>query len=118
MQSIHILDGNTVKVQGYMATCGGYSCGLFASEHAHAEFWRIANDGNSKEDFPEFLSIGYDKTFDRKAGPLSRHYVVVTARVSDECRDMFGRIKCTDRASDLIPIDISLRSNPAVTSNA
>jgi hypothetical protein len=117
IQSIHTLDGKTVKVGGYMATCGGYDCGLFSTEQASRDFWRIANDSKSKEKFPEFLSIGYDAKFDRKAGPLAGHYVVVTGQVSDRCRDTFGRIKCTDRAPDIIPNDIALESKAAALPN-
>jgi hypothetical protein len=118
LRSIHTLSGRRVKVTGYMPTCGGLECGLFASKNAYAEFWRVIDGPKSKDPLPEFLSIGFDKNFDRKAGPLAGHYVVVTGRVSDECRDTFGRFHCTDRARDLIPTDIALQSQPDVSTRA
>jgi len=108
LKSIHALDGETVKVRGYMASCAGYDCGLFASEQAHKDFWRVVENQSGNQDLPDFLSIGYDEEFDRKAAPLMGRYVVVTGRVHDECRDLLGQPQCTDRAPDLEPIAISL----------
>jgi hypothetical protein len=108
LKSIHVLDGETVKVRGYMASCAGYDCGLFASEQAHKDFWRVLESRNANQETPDFLSIGYNDEFDRKAGPLAGRYVVVTGRVNDECRDVRGQPLCTDRSPDLEPIAISL----------
>ncbi|MFL6728277.1 MAG: hypothetical protein ACJ8FS_17450 [Sphingomicrobium sp.] len=107
LQNIDSLNGMRVKVFGFMPGCGVYDCSLFANEHQANDFWRIADSPERKEKLPQFVEIGSDPGFDAKSGPLTGHYVVVTGRVTNECRP-HSRESCTDRGPDLVPIDIAL----------
>ena len=112
LKNLDELNGKSVEVQGFMPECGAYSCVLFANEQLSKDFWRIANGPDRKVELPDFLSVGFDEAFDRKAGPLAGRYVVVRARVSNKCRPG-GVPSCTDRADDLIPLDIAPLGPPS-----
>jgi hypothetical protein len=102
-QNLDSLNGRQVKVLGFMPDCGVYDCSLFANEQQAKDFWKVADGPDRKKKLPEFVEIGEARGFDAKAGPLAGHYVVVTGRVTNECQRSF----CTDRAADLVPIDIA-----------
>jgi hypothetical protein len=103
LHNIDSLNGKRVKVLGFMPGCGGYDCSLFANEQQARDFLRIASSTGRKEKLPEFVEIGEVRGFDAKAGPFAGRYVVVTGRVTNECRQ-----GCLDRGPDLVPIDIAL----------
>lgn len=102
-QNLDELNGKAVKVAGFLPDCGGYDCSLFSTEQQAKNFWVIANDPHRKEKLPEFVEIGSVRGFDEKAAPLAGHYVVVTGRVTTECKS-----GCTDRGPNLIPATIAL----------
>ena len=106
IKHIDRLDGKTIKVSGYLFSCEGYDCGLFPNEAKFRDFGQIVNNHRGGE-LPDFLSIGYDEAFDRKAGPLAGRYVIVTGKINNDCRPG-GLPSCTDRANDIEPIDIVL----------
>ena len=111
LENIDRLDGKKVRISGFLYECELYDCGLFASEAKSKEFGDIVSKRREGE-LPDFLSIGYDKAFDRKAGPLAGKYVVVTGRINNDCRPG-GVPSCTDRANDIEPLEIVLAPSAA-----
>jgi hypothetical protein len=105
LENIDSLNGKTVKVLGFLPDCGVYDCSLFVNEQQAHDFWRIANKPQG-EKLPKFVEIGEVRGFDARTRPFAGHYVVVTGRVTNECRG-HGHF-CTDRGPDLVPIDIAL----------
>jgi hypothetical protein len=99
-------NGSVVKVAGYMPSCAGYDCALFQTKQEHEEFSRTTRDRQSKQKVPDFLSIGSNAQFDRKARAFAGRYVVVTGKISTVCRSFSGEPQCLDRAPDIEPIDI------------
>jgi hypothetical protein len=99
-------NGSVLRVVGYMPSCGSYDCTLFQSKGQYQAFQRIIADYRGKEQTPDFLSIGYDKDFDQKAAALAGGYVIVTGKVSTQCRSWSGKPQCLDRAADIAPISI------------
>lgn len=84
--------GKTVRVAGYLGTCGGYDCRMAPNRAAWAA--PMAKPDRS-------LPIGSGSWFDLTAPFYEHSYVVVTARVEDICQP-FG----FDRVSGLAPTDI------------
>jgi hypothetical protein len=107
-QNLDELNGRTVRVAGFLPGCGGNDCSLFSNEQQVRDFGTIANDPARKRKLPEFVEIGSVPGFDEKAGPLVGHYVVVTGRVTNECKG-----GCLDRGPDLIPAEIMLAPRQA-----
>lgn len=99
-------NGSVVKVAGFMPKCGGLNCTLFQTKREVGEFWRIIRDREAKEETPDFLSIGYNPAFDKKAKKFVGQYVIVTGKISTQCRSFTGKPQCLDRAPDIEPIDI------------
>jgi hypothetical protein len=106
LDNMNLWNGSVLRVAGYMPSCGGYDCTLFQTKQEHDRFWRVVNYRNSNAELPDFLSIAYDREFDRKAEKLAGRYVVVTGKISTQCRSFTGKPQCLDRASDIIPMDI------------
>ena len=113
---IHALDGQVVRVRGYLASCAGYSCSLFVDEAGFramkqriGEIQRVTQPGNTARVTtaePPVLGIGGFPDFDRKAAPFQNGMVVITGKVTDGCRGSDGRPGCTDRSTDIKPTDI------------
>jgi hypothetical protein len=107
---IDALNGKTVRVKGYLGECTGYDCNLFP-DRAGRDAWdqwfaRLRKGDRSKVfDQPMALGLGEENDFDRKAAPLQNSYVIITGKVTNECRYQ-GQRACTDRSTDLKPIDI------------
>ena len=107
------LNGDRVRVAGYLGPCGGYTCILYRSK-ADSEAWdraMVAVHQKKKVDLPELPALGIGAggenfEFDAKAEPFVRSYVVITGTVTNVCR-FEGRPSCTDRGPDLEPIHIS-----------
>ena len=106
LDNMNLWNGSVLRVRGYMASCGRHDCAIAQTKEDHERFWQIANDPKSKAELPDFLSIGYDPAFDRKAGKLAGRYVIVTGKISTKCRTFSGKHRCLDRAGDILPIDI------------
>jgi hypothetical protein len=103
---IDSLNGQTVRVKGYLGICHGYDCALFLnkadsdlSDRNVAAMWQHADPVAPD---PPALSIGNAPGFDRKADALQHSRVLITGKVSNRCR----HLTCLDRGADLIPIDI------------
>jgi hypothetical protein len=106
------LNGDSVRVAGYLGPCAGYDCVLYRTKE-DSEMWdrtMAAVHRNKKVPIPDLPSLGIgsgeDFEFDAKAAPFVRSYVVITGTVTNECR-FKGRPSCTDRGPDLKPIHIS-----------
>ena len=106
-------NGSVIRVRGYMPSCGGYECNLFQTKREHEQFWRVLEGRDRNAELPDFLSIAYDPDFDRKAGKVAGQYVIVTGKISADCRTLTGKPKCLDRASDIRPMDIEPVTQPA-----
>lgn len=114
---IDALNGQTVRVAGYLGVCRGYDCLLFRSESEKAlwerqmsEMMASARAGRAQGTaiaMPPILGIGSGENFefDRTAAPYTNNYVVITGRVSNRCRHN-GQPACTDRTTDLEPTGI------------
>jgi hypothetical protein len=98
------LDGKTVRVSGYLPTCGRLDCTLYNNKREADLYALAAKQQVSK--LPNFLAIGPNEKFDTKAGPLAGQYVVVTGTITKECRAMDNAFACPDRGPDIKPIDI------------
>lgn len=104
---IDALNGETVRVGGFLPSCMGYDCGLYRSEaeaRRSTEMLRaLAKHQRLKdEELPEMLGIGGDEDFDRKAAPFVGRYVLITGTVDNRCR-YHGKLGCTDRAPEIHP---------------
>ena len=105
------LNGDAVRVAGYLGRCGGYTCILYQTKE-DSEAWDRAMEAlrHRKVDLPEVPTLGIGSgenfEFDEKAAPFVHSYVVITGTVTDECRHD-GLPACTDRGPDLKPIHIS-----------
>ena len=129
LKDIHRLDGKTVRVAGYLGECFGYDCMLYRDEshqkQAVAWFDKVRDAARRRADLPpgdphnSALAIGGGEldcvknepgscsfTFDREAAPSRNSYVLITGKVTDQCRDEQGNQGCIDRASDLDPISV------------
>jgi hypothetical protein len=106
------LNGKTVRVVGYLADCAGYSCDLYPREADVAVWQRAYAQLGTTRRFEEpklpVLGIGSGPAFefDRKAAPFVNSYVVITGKVTDQCR-FKGERGCTDRSPDLEPTGIA-----------
>ncbi len=123
---IDALDGQTVRVFGYLPECAPMSCSLYRSKAEADEIDRSmkamrlalaagANDvsGIGMPLHPS-LSIGEGLPwafFDVRARSAAAHYVILTGKVSKECRSN-GKPVCLDRANDLKPIAIQQAAAP------
>ena len=119
---IHALNGKTVSVGGYLGECAGFECRLFvdkagwdkfvASANGTMEAIRRHNRGEKVDPSallftePQHLGIGSGAGFDQKAAGLTQRYVVITGRITDECRGPNNEPGCIDRSTDLEPTDI------------
>ena len=120
IKNIHSLDGQVVKVAGFLGECGGYDCGLFETKQDYERLSQIMRDARSGgrpdlDQMPDWLGIGSGKLVcpspsarsgcyydvDTKLAPFTNNYVVITARISDLCRDQQLRMGCSDRAPEL-----------------
>jgi hypothetical protein len=118
IENIDRLNGRTVRVAGYLGECRGYDCHLFRNPAEKARLERLfeqaragADSGGGPPppvDETPVLSIGTGdgNDFDAKAGPFANSYVVITGRVTNQCR-FNGRPDCTDRGPDLQPTGIA-----------
>ena len=114
------IKGKAVRVAGYIGTCAGYDCLLFA-DRAHAQAFGkyisairdlAREDGRSREEKraaidklkPQIpIGIGQTDDFDRKAEPFQNNYVVISGTVDrDNCTGEGG----TDRSFGVLPTDI------------
>jgi hypothetical protein len=113
------LNGQTVDVSGYLSACRGYECVLYRTKQDADEWKRaIAAVSKSKRPLPlpdpPALAIGSGTNFefDAKAASFTNSYVVITGRITNECR-FEGKPACTDRGPDLKPTAIRAASPPA-----
>jgi hypothetical protein len=102
-------NGSVVRVQGYLPSCTGLSCTLFQTKQEQERFWQIIGDRRIKAETTDFLSIGHDPAFDRRAQGFGGQYVIVTGKISTKCRSLTGKRQCLDRAPDIEPIDIKAK---------
>ena len=111
------LNGETVRVTGYLGYCGGYSCDLYPSKEDRARWERAyAELRKSKHwampDLPVIgIGSGEQMEFDAKAAPFNERYVVITGKVTNQCRYK-GERGCTDRSPDLEPTNIAMWNGP------
>jgi hypothetical protein len=120
--NIETLNGQTIRVAGYLGGCGGYSCDLFrnpsdkAQQDRRFEEFRTHRWDQPPPSTPEVPALGIGQgenfAFDRQAAPYVNSYVVITGRVTNRCRDHQGRRGCTDRSSDLLPTQIERWTPP------
>jgi hypothetical protein len=132
VKNIHSLSGRTVTVGGYLGECSGYECVLYAdaAHEKRTEDWfrRLNQAAQRHERFADradpldgALGIGAGKwvcdkgspnqchsEFDEQAAPFLHSYVLITGKITDECRDEQGHGGCTDRSTDLQPTSIRL----------
>ncbi|MCW3848973.1 hypothetical protein OF829_17175 [Sphingomonas sp. LB-2] len=80
--------GKTVRAAGYLATCAGYDCSLYAD----------TSTGTASR-----IGIGGGAAFDRKAAAFQKSYVIITGRVVDEKHCTGAAL---DRAAGIEPTDI------------
>ena len=106
------LNGDRVRVAGYLGRCVGYTCILYRSKE-DSEAWDRAMAAirqTRKVRVPEVPIVGIGSgenfEFDAKAAPFERSYVVIAGTVTNECRYK-GLPACTDRGPDLKPTHIS-----------
>ena len=107
--NVDALNGKTVRVSGYLGVCEGYDCGLFQDKRhiENTDRWLTSLRSGKSGDHPgDWLGVGGSPEFDATAKPFNHSYVVITARVSNQCRFQ-GKPACTDRAEDLIPLKIA-----------
>jgi hypothetical protein len=110
---IEELNGQTVSVAGYLASCGGYDCTLFRNKDDADEWDRYMAHAQANErpslPFPDHpilgIGSGTNFDFDAKAAPFTNSYVVITGTMTNECR-FEGKPACTDRGPDLKPTAI------------
>jgi len=116
--NIDALNGQVIRVSGYLGTCFGYDCVLFRNQNEKAQWDRVmaqlavrARDYRAPvpviPDLP-MLGIGSGENFefDRAAAHYNNSYVVITGRVTNVCR-YHGVQACTDRSTDLEPTQIA-----------
>ncbi len=118
------LNGQTVRVTGYLGECQGYSCHLYRNKAESADVDRAMSDMRaalaegatdvSGFPFPNHpaVLIGTGSRFsffDLRASLYAGGYVVITGQATNQCRSQIRF--CFDRGSDLEPI--SIRSAPA-----
>ncbi|MDP8993671.1 MAG: hypothetical protein M3N07_01610 [Pseudomonadota bacterium] len=116
--NIDRLNGRTVRVAGYLMECGGYECRLYRSqaekEQGERYFRELVEQANAGRELnptvaePPFLGIGVGENwrFDAMAEPFANSYVVITGRVTNQCRDN-GEPSCLHRTTDLEPVGIT-----------
>lgn len=124
------LNGETVRVVGYLADCRVYSCELYPSkqdvavwERVYAEL-RAGRPSKGPPKLPDLpvLGIGSGEAidgdgtgdefeFDRMAAPFTNSYVLITGKVTNQCRYK-GERGCTDRSPDLEPARIASWKGP------
>jgi hypothetical protein len=120
LEQIDRLNGKTVSVFGYIPRCEALSCMLHRNKAESDDVDRamsviraaIAAGATDTSSFPfpshPYLGIGVGTPFtffDLRASLLyADSYVVITGKVSNECRSK-GHV-CFDRAADLEPTDI------------
>lgn len=118
---IDALNGQMIRVAGYLGDCGGYECRLYrsVSDKARADRYIqalsvVAHQPRERRRIPPAammppaLGIGPGENFefDRRAAPYNNGYVVITGRVTNACR-YHGLPACTDRSTDLEPTQIA-----------
>jgi hypothetical protein len=115
--NIDALNGQPVRVAGYIGECRGYECQLFENEAGKVQWDRYIADIRADAAAGRQLSpgvaepptlgigAGENRTFDRAAEPYANSYVVITGRVSNRCR-FNGQPDCTGRGTDLEPTHI------------
>ena len=115
------LNGETVRVAGYLSECRGYNCILYRTKADADQMDRFmaAVRPNRTPHLPPFpdvpmLGIGSRTNFDfdAKAAPFTNSHVVITGTVTNECR-FEGKPDCTDRGPDLKPTAIRAANSPA-----
>ena len=107
---IDVLNGQTVRVEGFLKECGGYDCHLYKNETdaRRAGEWMAAATRARRSpgyELPESLGIGSDDHFDAKAAPFVGRYVVITGKVDNRCLYQ-GKRSCLDRSPDIHPTAI------------
>lgn len=113
VERIDRLNGRTVSVVGYLSECGGYDCVLYRDKTVSDEWHRygVHFRQNWKNPPPSprsrWLGIGTGTNFDfdANAAPLRNSYIVVTGRITNECR-IKGVPACLDRTTDIEPTDV------------
>ena len=105
------LDGKTISIQGWLGSCGGTDCALYATSedadvvgrgYSRSDEWSAAMDRR--------LSIAADDKFDGTAFFMQSSEVIVRGKINatwhappDESGTQFG---CLDRCDDITPISI------------
>jgi len=117
---IDSLNGQTVRVFGYLPRCEVLSCALYRTKADSEKMDRSmqamrapldsgATDvSNSRIPPLPSLEIGHGATlafFDTRARLVAGNYVVITGKVTNQCRSK-GKPVCLDRGSDLEPAAI------------
>jgi len=114
IKNIDELNGKTVRVHGFLGDCSVYDCGLFENEADWLQEQRwlhaVRSDNKRAPDPPDWLGVGGYPTFDTKAQPYNRKDVLISGKVSNQCR-YDGKPACTDRASELEPTAIGAWSH-------
>lgn len=108
IENIHYWDGEIVTVRGWLGQCQRLSCVLYSSLSDAIIVASQRPDHAKLSATIDAISIGSNIAFDQAAAPLEFSQVIITGRVSDECRGW--TVDCLDRASDIHPI--SIRSYP------
>jgi hypothetical protein len=86
------LDGQAVSVAGYLSECAGYNCILYRTKADSDEMARFMATvhANPPLPFPDdpMLGIGSGTNFDfdAKAAPFTNSYVVISGRITNDCR--------------------------------
>jgi hypothetical protein len=97
-------DGKTVRVDGWLVTCGGYDCFIVPTKEDLDLVYHGcpgAQCARALAIHDHFVSIGGDDHFDRAAKPLEGKHVLLTATVNAASRS-----GCLDRCDALQPTSI------------
>lgn len=120
------LNGQTVRVFGYLPECEPMSCGLYRSKAEADQIGRsmkairVALDAGADDvsgiRIPSYPSLGIGEGppwafFDLRARLAAGHYVILTGKIANKCRSN-GKPVCLDRATDLEPIAIQQAAAP------
>ena len=124
------LNGKTVRVAGYLGECQVYSCDLYPSKQDMAVWDRVYAElragrpskrpyklpdrpvlGIGTGDAIDDNKAGDTFAFDKMAAPFTDSYVLITGKVTNQCRYK-GERGCTDRSPDLDPTEIAPWTGP------
>lgn len=123
ISNIDRLNGQTVRVAGYLMECAGYECRLYRNradkEQGERYFRELIADANAgrplsptvAEPASVGIGVGDNWEFDVAAAPYRNTYVIITGRVTNRCRHN-GEPACSDRSTDLELLSITRWSPP------